>query len=56
MMYLPLLIILLYLGIIALVIYIFYRMIDGWINRSLEVRREQNALLSRLIDVLEKDK
>jgi len=56
MMYLPVLIILLYLGVIALIIYVFYRIIDGWVNRSLDVRREQNALLSRLIDVLEKDR
>lgn len=55
-MYLPVLIILLYLGVIALIIYVFYRIIDGWVNRSLDVRREQNALLSRLIDVLEKDR
>lgn len=55
-MYYTFLIISMYLGVIALIIYTFYRIINGWINRSLNVRREQNALIAKLIDVLEKDR
>lgn len=55
-MYLTFLVVFLYLGAIALVIYVFYRIINGWINRSINVRREQNALLAKLIDVLEREK
>ncbi|WP_134091135.1 hypothetical protein [Olivibacter sp. XZL3] len=55
-MYYTFLVLSIYLGVIALIIYIFYRIIDGWINRSLNVRREQNALLAKLIGVLEKEK
>jgi len=55
-MYYTFLIIFMYLGVIALIIYVFYRIIDGWINRSLNVRREQNALIAKLIDVLERNR
>ncbi|MGK9121085.1 hypothetical protein [Olivibacter jilunii] len=55
-MYYTLLVVSIYLGVIALVIYILYRIINGWINRSLNVRREQNELLAKLINVLEKEK
>ncbi|MCL4640502.1 MAG: hypothetical protein M5Z89_16010 [Olivibacter sp.] len=54
-MYYTLLVVSIYLGAIALVIYILYRIINGWINRSLNVRREQNELLANLISALEKD-
>lgn len=55
-MYYTFLIIFSYLGVIALIIYTFYRIIDGWVARSLNVRREQNTLITKLIDVLERDK
>uniref|UniRef100_F4C8W3 Uncharacterized protein n=1 Tax=Sphingobacterium sp. (strain 21) TaxID=743722 RepID=F4C8W3_SPHS2 len=54
-MYYTFLIIFMYLDIIALIIYIFYRIIDGWISLSLNVRREQNELLAKLIEVLERE-
>lgn len=46
--------ILLYIGIIAAFIYAIYRMVDGWVDKSLTVRREQNSLLAKLIETLDK--
>jgi len=43
---------LLYVGIIAVFIYVVYRMVDRWVDKILTVRREQNALLARLVDHL----
>lgn len=43
-----------YIGTLAAVIYVAYRMVDGWVEKSVSVRREQNALLGRLIDTLER--
>jgi len=40
----------------ALVLYIIYRLVDRWVNRSIEVRREQNALLAKLIAKLDEGK
>lgn len=40
----------------ALVLYIIYRLVDRWVNRSIEVRREQNALLAKLIAKLDERK
>ncbi|MEC3880086.1 hypothetical protein [Parapedobacter sp. 10938] len=44
------------LGLTALVLYIAYRLVDRWVNRSIEVRREQNALLAKLLEKLEEGK
>lgn len=41
-------------GITVVVFFIVYRMVDRWVNKSLTVRKEQNALLARLIDTLDK--
>lgn len=46
--------VLLYIGLLAGFVYAVYRMVDGWVNKSIEVRREQNALLSKLIDAMER--
>ncbi|MGK6353413.1 hypothetical protein [Parapedobacter sp. DT-150] len=46
--------ILLYVGIIVAFVYAIYRMVDGWVEKSVSVRREQNALLAKLINNLEK--
>ncbi|GAA4789752.1 hypothetical protein GCM10023231_17120 [Olivibacter ginsenosidimutans] len=56
MTYFPFLFDLLYLSIVALVIYVLYLNIDGWINRPINVRGEQNVLIEKLIDVLERNK
>ncbi|MGV3762026.1 hypothetical protein [Parapedobacter sp.] len=45
--------ILLYVGIIAAFVYVLYHIVDRWVDKSLTVRREQNALLAKLIDNLE---
>ena len=41
------------LGVTAIVLYIVYRMVDQWVNKSIETRKEQNALLAKLIEKLE---
>ncbi len=41
-------------GITVVVFFIVYRMVDRWVNKSLTVRQEQNALLARLIETLDK--
>ncbi len=43
-------------GIFAGIIYVIYRMVDGWVNKSLSVREEQNRLLLRLIETISKEK
>uniref|UniRef100_F4C9R4 Uncharacterized protein n=1 Tax=Sphingobacterium sp. (strain 21) TaxID=743722 RepID=F4C9R4_SPHS2 len=40
-------------SIIVLFFYIEHCTPDGWISRSLNVRRKQNSFLTKLIDVLE---
>jgi len=45
---------LLYIGFIVAFVYVIYQMVDTWVEKSLSVRREQNALLAKLIDNLEK--
>jgi hypothetical protein len=48
--------ILFYAAICAAFIYVVYRMVDGWVNKSLSVRQEQNELLAKLIDTLNTNK
>ncbi len=43
---------LLYLAIIALVIFILYRIIDNWIGRIINVRRDQNEALREIADAI----
>lgn len=45
-----------YLGFTALIFFVIYKMVDNWVNKSLTVRREQNALLKELVDVLKERK
>uniref|UniRef100_F4C9U4 DUF4083 domain-containing protein n=1 Tax=Sphingobacterium sp. (strain 21) TaxID=743722 RepID=F4C9U4_SPHS2 len=54
-MFYSILFILVYAATIIFAIYILYCIIDRWVNRSINVRREQNELLAKLIDVLERD-
>jgi len=44
------------LGLTALALYVVYRMVDRWVDKSIEVRREQNALLAKLIETIEERK
>ena len=43
---------LLYLAIIALVIFILYRIIDNWIGRIINVSRDQNEALREIADAI----
>lgn len=45
-----------YIAVIGLVIYIFYKMIDGWINKGIAVRKEQNELLKEILEVMKEKK
>ena len=40
-------------GIAVLLLYVVYRTVDGWVNKSIKARREHNALLARLINTLD---
>lgn len=42
------------LGLLAAFLYVVYRMVDRWVDRSVEVRRGQNALLAKLAETLDK--
>ncbi|MGK9121115.1 hypothetical protein [Olivibacter jilunii] len=55
-MFNSILFILMYAATIVFAIYILYCIIDRWVNRSINVRREQNELIAKLIDVLERDR
>ena len=44
------------LGLTAVVLYVVYRMVDRWVDKSVEARKEQNALLAKLIEKLENGK
>lgn len=46
--------IILYIGIPAAFLYVVYGMVNRWVNKSLNVRQEQNALLAKLIETLDK--
>lgn len=41
-------------GLTALVLYVVYRMVDRWVDKSVEARKEQNALLTKLIETIDK--
>jgi len=41
-------------GMTVVVLLIVYRMGDRWVNKSVRARQEQNALLARLIETLDK--
>lgn len=41
-----------YLAVIALIIYVTYRIIDGWISRIIAVRKEQNQALRDIAEAL----
>ncbi len=41
-------------GLLAAFLYVAYRMIDGWVNKSIHVRKAQNALLAKLAETLAK--
>lgn len=40
------------LSLFALVIYLVYRMVDRWVDKSVSARREQNVLLAKLIELV----
>jgi membrane-anchored glycerophosphoryl diester phosphodiesterase (GDPDase) len=42
------------LSLIGLFIYLVYRMVDRWVDKSVSARREQNMLLARLIELVGK--
>ncbi len=42
------------LGVAAAALYVVYRMVDHWVNKSVQVRKEQNALLAKLAETLGK--
>lgn len=44
------------LGLTVLFLYVVYRMVDRWVDKSVEARKEQNALLARLIEKLEESR
>ncbi len=46
--------VLIYIGVLAGFVYAIYRMVDAWVEKSVSVRREQNALLGRLIEKLDR--
>lgn len=48
--------VLFYVAVCTAFIYVVYRMVDGWVNKSLSVRQEQNELLAKLIDTLNTNK
>lgn len=41
-----------YLAVIALIIYVTYRIIDGWVSRIIAVRKEQNQALRDIAEAL----
>lgn len=47
---------LMYLSFVALVIFVLYKIVDGWVNNSLSVRKEQNALLKELVEAIKEKK
>lgn len=47
---------LMYLFFVALIIFVLYRIVDGWVNKSLSVRKEQNDLLRELVEVIRERK
>lgn len=42
------------LSLVGLFIYLVYRMVDRWVDKSVSARREQNMLLARLIELVGK--
>ncbi len=44
----------LFLGFTATLLYVIYKLVDRWVDRMVNVRREQNALLAKLLDNMEK--
>lgn len=47
---------LIYLPFLILIIYVLYSIIDGWVKKSLSVRKEQIELLRELVEVLKERK
>ena len=45
---------LLYIGIPAVFLYVVYRVVNGWVERSTAIRREQNELLAKLIETVDR--
>jgi len=45
---------LLYIGIPAVFLYVVYRVVNGWVERSTALRHEQNQLLAKLIETLDR--
>jgi len=45
---------LLYIGIPAVFLYVVYRVVNGWVERSTAIRREQNQLLAKLIETVDR--
>ncbi|RQP15591.1 MAG: hypothetical protein EAS52_14665 [Parapedobacter sp.] len=46
--------ILLYIGIPAVFLYVVYRVVNGWVERTTAIRREQNQLLAKLIETVDR--
>ncbi|GGH00586.1 hypothetical protein GCM10007415_40670 [Parapedobacter pyrenivorans] len=44
----------LFLSLIGLFIYVVYRMVDRWVDKSVAARHEQNVLLAKLIELVGK--
>lgn len=42
------------LSLAGLFIYLVYRMVDRWVDKSVSARREQNVLLAKLIELVGK--
>lgn len=47
---------LIYLAVILAFIYLIYRIIDRWVTKSIDVRKEQNELLREWINILKNNK
>lgn len=45
---------LLYIVIPAVFLYVVYRVVNGWVERSTAIRREQNQLLAKLIETVDR--
>jgi hypothetical protein len=43
-----------YVLVVFFFLYLFYRIIDNWVNKSVNIRKKQNDLLKEIIKLLEK--
>ncbi len=45
---------LLYIGIPVVFLYVVYRVVNGWVERSTAIRSEQNQFLAKLIETVDR--